>query len=180
MNENEKFEIRTETVVTFEVFKKFFNSMVSLNKVHNFFLKASPYIFLTGVFFCFLDMIIFKEDSVGPLFLIIVLLMGGFMLMLYLAPPRAAYKANEKDFSLPYKYIFTEKGFSVGRENYDEETFIPYSNINMIFESETSFYFGYQRKTCIIEKSGFPDGKVALLSNALKSENPRKYSKIKE
>ncbi len=180
MNENEKFEIRTETVVTFGVFRKFFNSMRSLNKVNGFMLKASPYIFLTGVFFCLLDMIIFKEDSVGPLFLIIVLLMGAFMLMLYFAPPRAAFKAHEKEFSLPYKYIFTEKGFSVGREDFNEEVFIPYSNINLIFESETAFYFGYQHKTCIIEKSGFPDGKAALLSSALKAENPQKYSEIKD
>lgn len=180
MNENEKFEIRTETVVTFEVFRKFFNSMLALNKFHRFFLNASPYIFLTGLFFCFLDMIIFKEESIGPLFLIIVLLMGVFMLMLYLAPPRAAYNANKKEFSLPYKYILTEKGFSVGRENYDEETFIPYSNINLIFESETAFYFGYQQKTCIIEKSGFSGDNVSLLSRALKAENPRKYNEIKD
>ncbi len=179
MSENEKFEIRTETTVTFGVFREFYNCMVSMNKINGFFLKASPYIFLTGLFFCFLDMILFKEDSVGPLLLIVVLLMGAFMVMLYVAPPRAVYKANEKEFSLPYKYIFTEKGFSVGRENFNEEMFIPYSNLNLIFESETAFYFGYQRKTCIVEKSNFPDGKAALLSSVLKAENPRKYSKIK-
>ena len=179
MNENEKFEIRTETTVTFDVFRKFFNSMLARNGLNGFMLKASPYIFVTGLFFCFLDMIVFKEDSMGPIYLIIVLLMGGFMLMLYVAPPRAAYKANAKEFSLPYKYIFTEKGFSVGREEYDENGFIPYSNISLIFESETAFYFGYQRKTCIIEKANIPDGKSELLSSVLKAENPRKYSKIK-
>lgn len=179
MNENEKFEIRTETTVTFEVFRKFFNCMVSRNKVNGFLLKASPYIFLTGLFFCFLDMIIFKEDSVGPLFLIIVLLMGAFMLTLYLVSARAVYKANERDFSLPYKYIFTEKGFSVGRGNFNELVFIPYSDINLVFESETAFYFGYHHRTCIVEKSGFSEEQTALLSSVLKAENPRKYSKIK-
>lgn len=180
MNEEQDFEFKVEMTVTFEVFRKFFISMMCRNRFTALLMKMSPYIFVTGVFFCLLDMILFKEDSIGVPLLTVVLLMGVFMLLLYYGQPRAVYNAGKKEFSLPYKYIFNENGFYVGRESFDKECFVPYSNIGIIFESDSSFYFGYSRKTFIIEKSCMDDSQVDFLSKRIQSENPKKYIKIKD
>ena len=180
MNKEQDFEFKVEMTITFEVFRKFFLSMMCRNKITAVFMKLSPYIFLTGVFFCLLDMILFESDSIGIPLLVVVLLMGAFMLLLYYGQPRAVYNAGKNEFSLPYKYIFNENGFYVGRENFDREFFVPYSNIGIIFESDSSFYFGYSRKTFIIEKNCMENSQAEFLSSKLKSENSKKYIRIKD
>ncbi len=180
MNEEQNFEFKVEMTVTFDIFRKFFLSMMCRNKITAVLMKLSPYIFVTGVFFCLLDMVLFKDESIGVPLLTVVLFMGGFMLLLYYGQPRAVYNAGKNEFSLPYKYIFNEKGFYVGRENFDRDFFVPYSNIGIIFESESSFYFGYSSKTYIIEKSCMDSSQIDFLSNKLKTENSGKYIKIKD
>lgn len=179
MNEGQDFEFKIEENVTFEVFRTFFLRMMCRNKITAVLVKLSPYIFVTGVFFCLLDMVIFKEESVGVPFLTVVLLMGLFMLFLYYGQPRAVYNANKNEFSLPFKYIYTENGFFVGRESFERELFVPYGNLEVIYEFDDAFYFGYMRKTYVVEKKLMGSEEVDFLSSKLKSENSRKYVRLK-
>jgi len=180
MSEEQCVEFKVESTVTFEVFRVFFLRMMCRNKITAFFMKASPYIFITGVFFCLLDKVVFKSESIWLQMLLVVLLMGLFMLLLYYGQPRAVYKSNQNEFSLPYKYIFTQNGFYVGRENFEREFFVPYRNVVVAYEFDNAFYLGYMRKTFILEKSIFNSEQCEFLSGKLKSENPEKYVEIEE
>ena len=179
MNKEEKYEFQIEEKVTFEVFRTFFLRMMCRNKITAFLIKLSPYIFITGVFFCLLDMVIFKEESVGVPFLAVVLLMGLFMLFLYYGQPRAVYNANKNEFSLPIKYIYTENGFYVEEESFEKEIFVPYGNLDVVYEFDDAFYFGYMEKTFIVEKKLLSIEQSEFLSNKLKAENPQKHIKLK-
>ena len=154
--------------------------MISQNKITGFLVNAAPYIFLVGLFFCFLDKILFGEESIWLPLLFVVLLMGGVLLILYLAPPRAAYNSNVNEFSLPYKYILTENGFSVGREVYDENKYIPYSSLFAVYDAEDSFYFAGSENSYIILKNGISRSGITLIQSFLQAKIGAKYVKIKD
>ena len=131
MEPNKTFEIKAETTVTFDVFFRFFNSVQKRRSFPRILIELSPYLFLTGLFFCLLNMIVYKDDELNGLFMVVVILLGLIMVFLYIVPPRSAYNIMKREFSLPYKYLFTEKGFSVGRSEYDTEKFIEYKNLDI-------------------------------------------------